>query len=271
MVLVLFLLWNYSLKKEIRERKRAEEKIAQYAAELEEANVNLESLDKLKSMFIASMSHELRTPLNSIIGFTGVILQGMSGELNDQQTDQLNRVYKSAKHLLNLISDVIDISKIEAGRVDVYPETFDLMALIDEAVLSIQPQLALKKMELTVSPKKSIDVTTDRKRLLQCLINYLSNAVKYSESGTVSVNIEEFGEEIEITVTDTGIGIPEKEIPKLFLAFERVSSHLKVKAGGTGLGLYLTRKLADEILQGSVSVESRPGKGSTFGIRFKKI
>lgn len=269
-LLTIFLLWNYSLKKEITVRKKAEKQIALYAEELKEANLNLETLDKLKSMFIASMSHELRTPLNSIIGFTGVILQGMSGEINEQQKDQLNRVYTSAKHLLDLISDVIDISKIEAGRIDVFPETFNLSELLDEAILNIQPQLAVKSMDIITPETADIQVTTDRKRLLQCLINYLSNAVKYSEHGSVTVTVDTFENEVEIKVTDTGIGIPDEEQPKLFHAFERINSRLKVKAGGTGLGLYLTRKLAVDLLQGSVSVESQPGKGSTFGIRFAK-
>lgn len=262
---ILAILWNYSLKREINERKKAEEKIKEYAKELKAANVELKSLDKLKSMFIASMSHELRTPLNSIIGFTGVILQGMTGELNDKQKDQLGRVYKSAKHLLNLISDVIDISKIEAGRIDVFPESFNLKDIVDEAVINIQPLLNTKQITLTLDVPEDIIMETDQKRLLQCLINYLSNAVKYTEQGRIFLRVIPSSSDVTIEVEDTGIGIDKKDIPKLFNAFERIDSRLKITAGGTGLGLYLTRKLVTEILQGKAMVKSTPGKGSVFG------
>ncbi|MBU1196610.1 MAG: transporter substrate-binding domain-containing protein [Proteobacteria bacterium] len=262
---ILALLWSYSLKREINERKKAEEKIKKYAKELKAANIELKSLDKLKSMFIASMSHELRTPLNSIIGFTGVILQGMTGELNEKQKDQLGRVYKSAKHLLNLISDVIDISKIEAGRIDVFPESFNLKDVVDEAVINIQPLLDTKQITLTLDVPEDIIMETDQKRLLQCLINYLSNAAKYTEQGRVFLRVIPSSSDITIEVEDTGIGIDKKDIPKLFNAFERIDSHLKITAGGTGLGLYLTRKLVTEILQGKAMVKSTPGKGSVFG------
>jgi len=249
--------------------------------ELEAANLKLRDLDRLKSMFIASMSHELRTPLNSIIGFTGMTLQGLSGELNDEQRDNLERVYKAAKHLLALISDVIDISRIEAGRVDVFIEEFALGGLIDEAVSSVRPQLKEKDLSLEIHVDKGIMMRTDRKRLLQSVLNFLSNAVKFTEKGTICVGAgfvpvrKEKGQPkelplhdfVEISVSDTGIGIAEEDIPKLFDAFERLQSHLRVKVGGTGLGLYLTKKLATELLHGSVSVESELGKGSTFFLR----
>jgi signal transduction histidine kinase/ABC-type amino acid transport substrate-binding protein len=251
-------------------RKQAEEAVQAYAEELEEANIRLQGLDRLKSMFIASMSHELRTPLNSIIGFTGVVLQGMSGELNDRQQDQLNRVYRSAKHLLALITDVIDISKIEAGRVEVYPEPFSLTEIVNEAIANIQPQLKPKNLSLEVDVPDDLKMNTDRKRLLQCIINYASNALKFTEKGGIKISACGKGDEVEILVQDTGIGINTADIPKLFKAFERLESHLRVKAGGTGLGLYLTRKLATELLRGKILVDSEPGKGSTFGLRIPK-
>ncbi len=225
------------------------------------------ALDRLKSMFIASMSHELRTPLNSIIGFTGMTLQGLSGELNDEQKDNLARVYQSAKHLLALISDVIDISKIEAGRVDSFPEEISLRNIIDEAIDTVEPQLKEKRLTLAVDVHKDVKLNTDRKRLLQCLINFLSNGVKFTEKGGITISSRERNADVEISVTDTGIGIAEKDMPKLFEAFERLDTHLRVKAGGTGLGLYLTKKLATDILQGSVSVQSMEGQGSTFTLR----
>ncbi|MCP4574664.1 MAG: hypothetical protein GY846_00025 [Deltaproteobacteria bacterium] len=233
---------------------------------LEHANVRLMDLDRLKSMFIASMSHELRTPLNSIIGFTGIILQGMTGEINSEQQDQLWRVYRSAKHLLALINDVIDISKIEAGKFDVHTEEFSLNGLIREAVSNFAREMADKGLNLEVFLSQDVRLTTDRRRLLQCILNYLSNAVKFTEKGTVSITADKIDGIIEIKVSDTGIGIEEEDLDRLFESFVRLDSDMKIKTAGTGLGLYLTKKIATEILGGSVFVESRWGEGSTFGI-----
>lgn len=276
--------------------------------ELETANARLKELDRLKSMFIASMSHELRTPLNSIIGFSGIMLQGMSGRTNDEQRDQLERVFRAGKHLLSLITDVIDIAKIESGRISPYPEQFDLIALIDEAVEQIRPQAAGKGLLVEQHLPGVLTMFSDRKRLLQCLLNYLSNAVKFSEKGVVTVevvkgqsgrvaegqreqrisNVEQEisndevtglqrgkgaeGNElpdgwVEIAVRDTGIGIRTEDMPLLFGSFVRLESHLKTTTPGTGLGLYLTRKLATEVLAGEVGVTSREGEGSRFWLR----
>ncbi|MBF0100728.1 MAG: transporter substrate-binding domain-containing protein [Desulfobacterales bacterium] len=246
------------------ERKKSEEALEQYAKELETANEHLKDIDRLKNMFIASVSHELRTPLNSIIGFTGIILKGMTGELNPKQKDQLSRVYGSANHLLSLITDVIDISKIEAGRIDIFPQPFRLVDVMKDAISSIQTQIQAKSLELQFDVPDTIEINTDKKRFQQCMLNYLSNAVKYTEHGSVSVKARESGEMIEINVTDTGIGIAREDMNRLFEPFERLDSHLRVKAGGTGLGLYLTRKIATELLKGELHVASELGKGSTF-------
>lgn len=258
-ILLIIIFWNYRLQKEIQKRNEMESKLF-------EANKNLKKLDQLKSMFIASMSHELRTPLNSIIGFTGIILQGMTGPLNEKQQDHLGRVSNAAKHLLSLITDVIDISKIEAGRIDTFFQDFLLSDIVDEAVFNVAPQIKAKALTLEISIPQNLTLHTDRKRLLQCIINYLSNAAKYTEAGKIKLTAERLNEKIQIAVTDTGIGISKKDQPKLFQAFERLDSHLRVKAGGTGLGLYLTRKLVTEILKGEVYMHSQKHKGSTFGI-----
>jgi len=270
-----------AIARDITEHKRAEaalqkahheleSKVAERTRELREANEKLLELDRLKSLFIASMSHELRTPLNAIIGFTGVILQGMSGELNARQQDQLGRVYASARHLLALITEVIDISKIEAGRVDVFPETFMLEDVVAEAVSNVQDALGRKGLTLEVHVPSALRLYTDRKRLLQCILNYLSNAVKYSEHGTIIVAVRDTGDEVEVVVRDTGIGIAEDALPRLFQPFERIESPLRIKNPGTGLGLYLCKKIATEMLEGAVSVESRPEVGSTFRLRVRK-
>ena len=239
-------------------------------SELKEANDQLTELDQLKSMFIASMSHELRTPLNAVIGFTGVILSGMSGDINEQQKDQLNRVYNSAKHLLSLITDIIDISKIEAGRIDIYPEPFTLDELVNEALHTIQPQREEKGLALDVNIPPGIQMHTDRKRLLQCLLNYLSNAVKYTEHGEIKIKVDDLGDEVEITVYDSGIGIDEEARNRLFQPFERIDTHLRIKTPGTGLGLYLSKKITTELLGGSVSVKSEVKKGSAFSLKIPK-
>ncbi|MCX7914546.1 MAG: ATP-binding protein, partial [Thermodesulfovibrionales bacterium] len=276
----------FSVGTDITELKRTQEELKMYKehledlvkertyqlekakSELEESNLKLKELDRLKSMFIASMSHELRTPLNSIIGFTGMTLQGLSGELNEEQKDNLSRVYQSAKHLLSLITDIIDISKIEAGRLDSFIEEVSLREIIEKAIITVQPQLNEKKLPLSVNmPFNDIKMKTDKKRLLQCLINLLSNGIKYTERGSITVSVERTDSHVLIAVKDTGIGIDKKDILKVFEPFERLDTPLRIKAGGTGLGLYLTKKLAKEILKGDVLVQSEKGKGSIFTLR----
>jgi PAS domain S-box-containing protein len=225
-----------------------------------------ESADRIKSMFVASMSHELRTPLNSIIGFLGVVLQGMSGELNIRQKDQLGRAYNSSKHLLSLISDVIDISKIEAGFLQVYVEKFDLIALLTEVQHAVQHLAEEKELALIIDCPPEIKLETDRKRLYQVVLNVVSNGLKYSEQGAVKVTASIKAKKLLIVVEDTGIGISEENLVDLFKPFVRVDSHLKIKTLGTGLGLYLTRKILSQLLCGEISVTSQLGLGSLFTV-----
>ncbi len=256
---------------DITERNQIAEELKKAKEVAEAANQHLLELDKLKSMFIASMSHELRTPLNSIIGFTGMMLQGISGKINKLQAENLQRVYQSGKHLLSLISDIIDISKIEAGRIDVYPQKFSLEDLINEAVATILPEAKKKDIPVTIAASVWPEIESDKKRLLQCVLNLLSNAVKYSEQGRIEVNINEYKERVEISVRDTGIGISESDLPILFEAFERLESHLRIISGGTGLGLYLTKKIIQELLKGDISVKSPFGEGSTFTLSVPRV
>ena len=225
-----------------------------------------ESADRIKSMFVASMSHELRTPLNSIIGFLGIVLHGMSGELNATQKDQLGRAYHSAKHLLSLISDVIDISKIEAGFLQVYVERFELNPLLIEIGQAIQHLAKGKDLVVTIICAPDLIVETDRKRLYQVVLNVVSNAIKYTEEGSVEVTAYVEDEQLVIITKDTGIGIAEENLAKLFEPFERIDSRLKIKTLGTGLGLYLTRKILTQLLGGAINVTSKPEEGSVFTI-----
>ncbi|MDX1295943.1 MAG: ATP-binding protein [Sulfurimonadaceae bacterium] len=238
--------------------------------ELEKANVKLQELDKLKSMFIASMSHELRTPLNAIIGFTGLLLQQAQGPLNEKQADHLRRVRNAGQHLLSLISDVIDISKIEAGRIESVTEEFMLSGITREAMEEIEILAKPKHLELRVEMDHDIPMCTDRKRLYQCILNYLSNAVKFTESGSILLKVDDLTDRIKLSVVDTGIGIAEEDISRLFEAFERLETHLRVKPGGSGLGLYLTKCIVTGLLKGEVAVESKVGQGSTFSLTIPK-
>jgi PAS domain S-box-containing protein len=264
--------------RDISERKRSEAalqqayddlevKVEERTQELVQANNKLKELDRLKSMFIASVSHELRTPLNSIIGFSGMMIQEAFGALNDKYKDYVTRINHSGRHLLALITDIIDISKIESGRIDIVVSEFLLDEVVAEAMEAIRQQAEQKGLKIDIDVPGDLSVQTDRRRLLQCLINFLSNAVKYSEQGKIEVIAEQNAEQTILSVKDTGIGIKEHDMPKLFEAFERFDSHLRVKAGGTGLGLYLTKKIATELLNGEVGAQSSPGSGSIFWVK----
>jgi PAS domain S-box-containing protein len=246
----------------------------QKTEELEQANAKLKELKRLKSMFIASMSHELRTPLNSIIGFSSILHDEWVGPLNPEQKENLAVILRCGKHLLNLINDVIDVSKIEAGKIDSVSEEFDLHELISEAVSLVSRDMAEKGLDLhVVAPRQQVRM--DRRRLLQCLLNLLSNALKFTEKGGVTVEgriVPRPGEPpeagiAEIVVTDTGIGIREEDLPKICQPFVRLASPFQATVPGTGLGLYLSRKLAGEVLKGDILVTSEYGKGSRFTLR----
>lgn len=262
------------IQREIEERKKAqdelkqahdrlEERVAERTRELEEANERLKELDRLKSMFLASMSHELRTPLNSIIGFTGLLLMGMSGELSEEQKRQLTMVKKSADHLLSLINDILDISKIESGKVDLDVEELDLEDIISAVVASVAPQAKEKSLDLDVRVENGIVVQSDRRRLTQIIMNLVSNAIKFTEQGTVTLSAASDAGHAEVAVTDTGIGIREEEMTKLFRPFQQADMSSTRRFEGTGLGLYLSWKLV-HMLGGEIRAESEFGEGSTF-------
>ena len=254
---------NETLDQKVRERTVELEKKND---ELEAANERLTEMDRLKSMFIASMSHELRTPLNSVIGYSSVILNEWLGPVGPEQKEKLAIVLRAGKHLLSLINDVIDVSKIEAGQLDVHVEEFDLFDLVAEAAHQLQPDMGGKGLAFSADSVHA-RLRTDRRRLLQALLNILSNAMKYTVEGSVRLSVKLDDQWAEIAVCDTGIGIGEQDAEKIFKPFVRVDSHLRGTVPGTGLGLYLTHKLVDDILKGEIFFTSRAGQGSTFTIR----
>ena len=235
--------------------------------QLEELNIKLQDADHYKSVFLASMSHELRTPLNSIIGYTGILLMGLAGDMNKEQKNQLTKVKNNGSHLLSLINDVLDISKIEADRVDLYPESFDLKGLVHEIIDTLLPRANEKNLDLGSSVPDNLVLYTDKRRLKQVILNLMSNAVNYSEAGSIEIiaHKPDGADTICLSVKDTGIGIPKESLGRLFQPFHQIESNLTKKNKGTGLGLYLCKKLM-KLMQGDIYVESEPGKGSTFTI-----
>lgn len=245
-----------------------EQRVNKRTAELAAANVKLLELDRLKSMFIASMSHELRTPLNSIIGYSSIMLNEWAGPLSVEQKGNLEGVLRSGKHLLSLINDVIDVTKIETGKIEAILEDFDVHDVVMEAVGLFKKDIEKKGLDLTVRACRHV-LHTDRRRLLQCLLNLLSNAIKFTLKGSISVYAESSADRsmMTIAVEDTGIGISENDLGKLFSPFVRFHNPGESVVPGTGLGLYLTQKLLKEILKGDILVSSTYGVGSRFTMR----
>ncbi len=254
-----------------------EHKVAERTGELQSALVLAEAADRIKSAFLATMSHELRTPLNSIIGFTGIVLQGLAGPLNPEQTKQLGMVRSSALHLLDLINDVLDLSKIEAGQLEVRPGPFPLRDSLEHVAALVKPLAEKKGLLLNiVIPPDLGEMVSDRRRVEQILINLMTNAIKFSEQGCVTISAELLaacGSPADsrlcpaflIRVQDTGIGIKPEDLTSLFQPFRQVDSGISRQHEGTGLGLAICRKLAG-LLGGEISATSEVAKGSTFSV-----
>jgi len=259
--------------KDITERKQAEDalkkahdqlenKVAQRTEELQKANLKLRELDQLKSMFIASMNHELRTPLSLIIGFTDIILQEISGEINQEQRRQFTLVKKNANHLLSLINDILDVNKIETGKVEMIIEEFDLSALSQEIKDNFRIAADKKELELSFKIPPTLLIESDRRRTKQILVNLLSNALKFTDRGEIKIKIATKDKMVEMSVQDSGSGIKKEDMDKLFNAFSQIPNPGKIEEG-TGLGLYLSKKNA-YLLGGDIRAESELGKGSVF-------
>lgn len=240
---------------------------ARLYAEQSATLTQLRELDRLKSSFLANMSHELRTPLNSILGFADVILEELDGPLTENMTNDLRLIQKNGQHLLHLINDVLDMAKIEAGRMNLNLERFRLVELLED-VASLTSSLASERNNaLFIEPDsdQAIEVHADRTRMRQVMLNLVNNAIKFTERGKISINAERHGQVALISVHDTGIGIPPEKLEDVFKEFTQVDTSTTRKAGGTGLGLPISRRLV-EMHGGRLWAESSgiPGEGATF-------
>ena len=265
-LLVALSLWQ--VRRDIKRRQAAEQHLLATNAELADASARAQESDRLKSAFLATMSHELRTPLNSIIGFTGILRQEMAGPVNAEQGKQLDMVLNSARHLLMLINDVLDISKIEAGEMKLDCAPYDLRAAIETVVAGVTPLAAKKGLALSarIAPELQLGaVLGDGRRVAQILINLLSNAIKFTERGAVVLDVQAMpdGHTLRLQVRDSGMGIAAGELDKLFKPFHQVDTGLARQHEGSGLGLAICQRMAD-MMGGRIEVESQWGIGSTF-------
>jgi protein-histidine pros-kinase len=240
---------------------------------LQEKNIELENASQAKDRFLASMSHELRTPLNAIIGFTGTLLMKLPGPLTSDQTKQLSTIQSSARHLLSLINDLLDVSKIESGKVELDVALVVCQELLTEVTETLRTLAEQKGLTLKIeTPSKPITLHTDRRALSQILLNFINNAIKFTETGTITLRLTqriESGQLVTLfNVTDTGIGIRVEDRSKLFQAFTQLDAGSTRRYEGTGLGLYLCQKLAT-LIDGRLFFESEYGKGSSFTLEMK--
>ena len=236
--------------------------------ELADAKGAAETATQAKSQFLANMSHELRTPMNAIIGFSRIVMRRAKSDLAPKQFANLEKIYASAEHLLALINDILDLSKIEAGQMIVYPVDFDLASLIDDCLGTVAPLVQSDKVRLIQQVESDLPtIFNDPDKVRQILINLLSNAIKFTEAGSVTVSVASRGETIAIEVTDTGVGIHEDALQLIFEQFRQADDSSTRRHGGTGLGLAITRHLA-LLLGGDIGVESTLGAGSSFRVSF---
>lgn len=250
--------------RDVTERQRVEHTLAEKNLELERAN-------KTKDRFLATMSHELRTPLNAIIGFTGTLLMRLPGPLTADQEQQLQTVRASARHLLALINDLLDLARVESGKVQMQFESVDCREVIEEVAAALAPSARAKGLQFDIScPVGGVRLHTDRRALSQILLNLAANAIKFTATGSVRIEGTHDSGRPAIRVIDTGPGIRDEDRRRLFLAFEQLETTAALRHEGSGLGLHLSHRLA-ELLHADIALTSTPGGGSTFSVLLPEV
>lgn len=260
--------YNLSLEKKVEQRTKQIQKTLE---QLKTAKAEAEAANRTKSTFLANMSHELRTPLNAIIGYSEMLIEEAEDQEIVEFVDDLDKIHRSGKHLLSLINDILDLSKVEAGRMELYLENFEVKQMIKDVTTTIEPLVQKNNNTLRLNCPQDIGIIyADSTRIRQSLLNLLSNACKFTENGSVTLDVKRYLEDnkewISLTVSDTGIGISQEQINKLFQPFSQADASTTRKYGGTGLGLVISRKFC-QLMGGDILVESQVGVGSSFIIK----
>ncbi|WP_028572871.1 ATP-binding protein [Desulfonatronum lacustre] len=263
--------WNRELEAQKKELGVQADELTEQNIELDMQKRQLEQANRLKNTFLANMSHELRTPLNSVIALAGVLERRLQGAVPEEEYDYLGVIKRNGRHLLALINDILDLARIEAGKEDVAIERFPLKDLVDQVVEVLEPQAREKGIALVVRMGRNLPpLASDFSKCRHILQNIAANAVKFTEQGQVEIAAEQDGEAMVITVTDTGIGIPEDRLSVIFDEFRQADESTSKNYGGTGLGLSIARRYA-EMLGGDIAVRSVPGQGTTFTVTLPLI
>lgn len=262
---------HQQLKESHEQLLRKNQELERQQEQIQLQNFKLLEASRLKSQFLATISHELRTPMNAIIGFAQILLRPKFGQLTHQQADMVERILNNGKHLLMLVNEVLDFSKLEEGRLALEPELFDLVKVIQNAVAQMRSLAEAKKLSLIVKTDIVNPVIfNDPLRVKQILLNLLSNSIKFTESGKIWVEVQELGENrVAIAVRDTGIGISSQDFQHIFEAFRQVDQSITRKYPGTGLGLAIINSLV-KMMGGKIFLESEVGAGSLFKIELPR-
>ena len=267
-------LFNQRLRESNELLKKKNKELEEKREQIHIQNLKLLEASETKSKFLATMSHELRTPLNAIMAFSQMLQRKNKGNFSNQQVDMIERIHGNGKNLLALINDILDLSKIEAGGLKLYPEEFDLSQLINTTIDELRSLRSQKKLDIEVETDfQQPIVFNDRNRVRQILVNLISNAIKFTDKGIVLIKANEISDlsdsNIVITVKDTGIGIAESDIKHIFEPFRQINQSISRKYAGTGLGLAITKSLV-KMMDGKLSVESELAKGSIFRVEFPR-